>query len=71
MQTLYDSKIKPQCGICEIGRPAPDGEGILCVKKGIMLPEDSCSHFKYDPLKREPAEQPKLKKQFTKDDFTL
>ncbi len=36
-----------------------------------MCPDSSCKHFKYDPLKREPERSPKLKTQYSAEDFKL
>ena len=52
-------EITKQCSLCEIGRPGPYGQSVLCVKKGVMAPTDRCCHFRYDPLKREPVLPPK------------
>lgn len=46
--------IVPACEYCEHGRLSPDGENILCIKHGIMLPYSSCKKYSYDPLKRVP-----------------
>lgn len=44
------------CKNCAHGRHTPDGDGVLCVKKGVMLPFSSCRKFEYDPLNRTPAQ---------------
>ena len=49
-----------------------EGETVLCRKKGVVLPEDSCPSFRYDPLKRVPPSPAAL--DFTRlrdEDFTL
>lgn len=62
-------EITKQCSLCEIGRPGPDGKSVLCVKKGVMAPEDRCRHFRYDPLKREPVLPPR--QEHDPDEFKL
>lgn len=51
---LFKNKIEPSCLYCSFGRTANSGEKVFCTKKGIVLSENSCSKFKYDPLKRVP-----------------
>lgn len=58
------------CENCLNGRASADGEKILCVKKGIMLPASSCREYKYDPLKRRPK-RPKKLIELSEDDFKL
>lgn len=50
---LFSKKIEPRCSYCQRGR-ALDAESILCVKRGITTPDNACSAFRYDPLKRVP-----------------
>lgn len=71
MQHILNEKRTPACKYCAIGRTAPTGAEILCVKRGIMCPDSSCKHFKYDPLKREPERSPKLKTHYSAEDFKL
>ncbi|MBR2731242.1 MAG: hypothetical protein IKD72_04555 [Clostridia bacterium] len=44
----------PQCAYCGRGRPSPDGKTVLCVKQGMMQPDDRCRSYVYDPLRRQP-----------------
>ena len=50
---LFSKSIEPKCSYCQRGK-AIEPDTILCIKKGIMEPGDSCSAFRYDPLKRVP-----------------
>lgn len=50
---LFSKNIPPKCAYCKKGKPV-DGETILCKKRGVTLPEDACTGFRYDPLKRVP-----------------
>lgn len=55
-QKLFDKKkYSPSCTYCLYGKLTADGESVLCVKKGVMLPESSCRKYIYDPLKRKPG----------------
>lgn len=67
---LLNLNIDPQCTYCEHGKISPDGEHILCKKKGIMERYAHCKKFRYDPLKREPAKKPKLP-EFSPEEFEL
>ena len=64
---LFRKDIDPRCAYCARGSRISDDK-VACVKRGIVLPEDRCSAFKYDPLKRVPARM--KPKDFSKmDDF--
>ena len=71
MAKVYDKSISPSCSYCQFGRLSPDKEGILCIQQGIMLPSSSCKKFKYDPLKRQPKQKPKLFTGYNPEDFVL
>ena len=58
------------CMNCAYGKHSPDGESVLCVKKGVMLPDSSCRRFEYDPLNRTPA-RPVNFGEFSAEDFEL
>lgn len=62
--------IVPACEYCLHGRLSPDGENILCIKRGIMLPYSSCKKYSYDPLKRVPKRFAGFP-QFDASDFKL
>ncbi|HZJ78808.1 MAG TPA: hypothetical protein VFD52_08430 [Clostridia bacterium] len=55
---LNVKEIPPSCSYCIYGRLSPDGECILCIKKGVMRTDSSCRKFKYNPLNRRPKEKP-------------
>ena len=48
------------CRNCKHGRLSPDGETVLCVKKGLVEPDGKCRRYSYDPLKRVPRKAPVL-----------
>lgn len=54
-----DKKYEAVCRNCFFGRFSPDGQIILCDKKGMSDPDGSCKKYKYDPLKRVPRKAPK------------
>ena len=62
--------VDPKCVYCRFGTPAPDGETVLCPKRGVLDGNDSCNKFRYDPLKRVPREAPEILA-FSESDFTL
>ncbi len=59
--------IPPSCSYCIYGRLSPDGESILCIQHGVMLPTSSCRKFKYNPLKRKPQRAKNLPAMDAKD----
>lgn len=70
-KTVYNTEnIEPQCEYCVLGKPSPDGETVLCPKKGIVRKDYSCRKYKYDVMKRVPKKAPKLQN-FDKEDFSL
>ena len=54
---LNKKQYPPKCEYCSRGRLSPDGESVLCPKKGIMELNDFCRRYKYDVLKRVPVKQ--------------
>lgn len=69
-QKLFDPTLSPACAYCAHGRPAPDGESVLCVKKGVMRKDSACRKYRYDPLKRTPKKKPRLP-QYNAEEFEL
>lgn len=69
-QDKTKSEISPKCEYCVHGRLSPDGETVLCPKKGVMRREDSCRRYQYDILKRKPRKAPELPS-FSAEDFEL
>ncbi len=50
---LFKKDIEPRCAYCRRGAVL-DEERVMCMKRGVTSAADSCSRFKYDPLKRIP-----------------
>lgn len=67
---LFGGDISPKCEYCELGKASPDGETVLCPKKGIVARDFFCKKYKYDIMKRIPKRAPKLP-EFSKDDFEI
>lgn len=52
---IIDAKKYPKkCEYCARGKLAPNGEDVLCQKKGIVDKDSKCRAYKYDVLKRVP-----------------
>ena len=66
---LFRKKIERSCTYCIHGTQLDD-ESVLCIKKGVMLPNSSCRKFEYDPLNRTPA-RPVSFGEFSAEDFEL
>lgn len=58
------------CRNCRHGRLSPEGDKVLCVKKGIVDPDGSCRRYSYDPLKRVPRKMPAVR-EANPEDFDL
>lgn len=58
---LFRKKMEPLCCCCKYGERINE-ESVICPKRGVVSSWQSCRHFSYDPLKREPEPQlsPKL-----------
>lgn len=67
---LNTDSIDKICLNCAYGRHTPDSDGVLCVKKGVMLPHSSCRKFEYDPLNRTPV-RPLDFSEFSAEEFEL
>lgn len=67
---LNASSVDKICANCAYGRHTPDGETVLCTKKGVMTYYSSCRKFEYDPLNRTPA-RPLGFSEHTMEEFEL
>ena len=68
---LFRKDMDPRCAYCQRGQQINERE-VACVKRGIVLPEDRCSAFKYDPLKRVPPRPASLDTaKLKEEDFSL
>jgi hypothetical protein len=68
---LFRKKLQRSCSYCSFGTELTDGT-VLCAKKGIVDPNQSCLKFRYDPTRRVPMKQkaPDFSK-YDEDDFSL
>ncbi len=67
---LSKKKYSPKCANCFYGRTPKDNSDVICEKKGFVSPDDSCRHYKYDPLKRVP-QKIVINTGFTPEDFEI
>jgi hypothetical protein len=68
---LFRKKIEPSCSYCKRSSVI-DEQSMICIKKGIVAPWESCARFLYDPLKRIPPSPQKLQMRGIKqEDFIL
>lgn len=68
---LFCKKIRRSCTYCVYGAHLEE-EAILCSKKGMRTPLDSCRRFKYDPCKRIPVKAKALDfSKYEHEDFSL
>lgn len=58
------------CRNCRYGRLNPEGDAVLCLKKGIVDPDGKCRRYTYDPLKRVPRKMPPVRTA-DPEDFSL
>ena len=69
-QKGFNKKLQHRCEYCVHGNELLNSNEILCKKRGVTDRQDSCRHYKYDPLKRKP-EQTKISNNYSQEDFTL
>lgn len=68
---LFRKKLEHLCVYCENGTKLEDGQ-ILCIKKGIRMPDNKCWRFRYDPCKRIPKKAKALDfSKYDNEDFSL
>ena len=67
---LNKKEISPSCSYCSYGKLSPDGETVLCKKKGVVEKDFACRKFNYDVLKRQPKRPIELEK-YNPEDFSL
>lgn len=51
---LFDKNMPKRCEYCRHSEVLPGREDMLCLYAGVTMPEESCRHFVYDPLRRVP-----------------
>lgn len=67
---LNEKDISPKCEYCQVAKESPDGETMLCPKKGIVQKDFYCKKYKYDVIKRIPRKAPRPQ-EFSPEDFSL
>lgn len=67
---VFNKKLPHYCEYCVHGNCSEFSNEVLCIKKGITNRKDSCRHYKYDPLKREPI-APKIADNYNPEDFSI
>lgn len=70
MNELFRKKTEPRCAYCKRGARFGEDQ-ILCSRHGVVASHGSCRAFTYDPLKRVPSPQVKLKAGYTAKDLAL
>ena len=46
---LFRKDMDPRCAYCAKGSRIGEDK-VACVKRGVVMPEDHCGAFKYDPI---------------------
>ena len=67
---LRAAQYEAVCENCRCGKPAPDGNSVLCSVRGVMRRKSSCKKYEYDPIKRSPARTPLLP-EYDPEEFSL
>ena len=69
-EKAFNKKLPHSCEYCVHGNRSAYFKEILCAKRGVTELRDSCHHYKYDPLKREPN-KPQIADNYKPEDFQL
>ena len=70
-QKLVRPKDYPACcAYCAFGNTVEGDKDVLCVRNGVMQPNDCCGKYIYDPLKRKPLRQT-ISSDYSEEDFKL
>lgn len=70
MKSLFSGDTPRCCAYCLRGKASPQGDMILCPRRGVVPESFFCSRFRYDPLKRVPRRAPALP-DFDPDEFRI
>ena len=70
MKKMFDKTLPKKCEYCVFASPIGDDRDMVCKKRGIVLRDDLCRKYKYDPLKREPKKQ-LISNNYSPEDFML
>lgn len=70
MSAMFNKKLPHFCRYCAFGKGSLFTGEILCKKHGVTSANDSCRHYKYDPLRRIP-ERVKIADDYNPEDFSL
>ncbi len=70
-KTLFRKNVEPSCSYCNHASDIGNGN-VMCIKRGVVSRDASCSRFSYDPFKRRPPEPIRLKTaSYSEEDFSL
>lgn len=68
---LFRREMEPRCAYCRQGEAISERE-VICLRRGLVMAEDSCRRFRYDPLKRVPPRPASLEiGRLRKEDFSI
>ncbi|MCL2030704.1 MAG: hypothetical protein FWG93_04090 [Oscillospiraceae bacterium] len=70
MNHLFRKKMEPRCAYCKRGDML-NSDNVICGRHGVVAVHAACRSFVYDPLKRVPAPQARLKTGYTEEDLRL
>lgn len=69
--TIFDKSIPKMCKHCTFAIDIDD-ETCLCKHKSVVTYDYKCSKYKYDPLRRVPAQKPDFNPStYSHEDFKL
>lgn len=64
---IFEDYVPAMCKYC--AKSSRSGEKLMCGKKEVS-PDGSCRRYSYDPLRRVPRQQPRLK-EYSQSDFKI
>ena len=70
MSSFFNKNLPRACKYCVYGKDSVISGEVLCSRHGVTLPGDSCGHYRYGPLRREP-QRAKIAGNYKPEDFSL
>ena len=70
MSSMFNQELPRSCKYWVYSKDSLFGTEVLCKKRGVTNYNDSCRHYKYDPLRRVP-EKVKIADGYKPEDFSL
>ncbi len=69
-KSVFNKNLRKSCSICVHGIKSEFSSLVFCKKKGVVLEDEPCRKYEYNPLKRCP-EKSEISSNYSPEDFKL